>query len=101
MVVAGAVKFEEIVKLAQRYLEAIPSRTPPSPVTTQEPEQQGERRVVVRKFAQLPVLMMGYHVPRTNSPEFYPLQVLETVLLSGQSSRMYQRLTSSCPSGFA
>ena len=92
MVVAGAVKFEEVVKLAQRYLEAIPSRTPPSPVTTQEPEQQGERRVVVRKFAQLPVLMMGYHVPRTNSPEFYPLQVLETVLLSGQSSRMYQRL---------
>jgi zinc protease len=92
MVVAGAVKFEEIVKVSQRYLEAIPSRTPPAPVTTQEPEQQGERRVVVHKFAQLPVLMMGYHVPRTNSPEFFPLQVLETVMLSGQSSRMYQRL---------
>lgn len=92
MVVAGAVKFEEIVKMAQRYLEAIPSRTPPAPVTSQEPEQQGERRVVVHKFAQLPVLMVGYHVPRTNSPEFYPLQVLETVLLSGQSSRMYQRI---------
>jgi zinc protease len=92
MVVAGAVKLEEVLKLAQRYLETIPSRTPPAPVTTQEPEQQGERRVVVRKFAQLPVLMIGYHVPRTNSPEFYPLQVLETVLLSGQSSRLYQRL---------
>ena len=92
MVFTGAVKFEEIEKLAQRYLEAIPSRAPPVPVTTQEPEQQGERRIVVRKFAQLPILMIGYHVPRTNSPEFYPLQVLEAVLLSGQSSRMYQRL---------
>jgi len=92
MVFAGAVKFEEIVKLAERYLEVIPSRSPPTPITTQEPEQHGERRVVVHKFAQLPILMIGYHVPRTNSPEFYPLQVLETVLLSGQSSRMYQRL---------
>jgi len=92
MVVAGAVKFAEIVKLAQRYLEGIPSRNTPAPVTTQEPEQQGERRLVVRKFAQLPVLMIGYHVPRTNSPEFYPLQLLETILLSGESSRLYRRL---------
>jgi zinc protease len=92
MVVTGAVKFEEIVNLATRYIEPIPSRTPPAAVTTQEPEQQGERRVVVRKFAQLPVLMMAYHVPQTNTPEYYPLQVLETVLLSGQSSRLYQRL---------
>jgi len=47
---------------------------------------------VVRKFAQLPILMVGYHVPQTNSPEFYPLQILETILFTGQSSRMYQRL---------
>ena len=92
MVVAGAVKFAEVVKLAERYLEAIPSRTPPAPVTTQEPDQQGERRLVVRKFAQLPLLMTAYHVPRTNTPEYYALQLLETILLSGQSSRMYQRL---------
>ena len=29
---------------------------------------------------------------RPTTPEYYPLQVLETVLLSGQSSRLYQRL---------
>jgi zinc protease len=92
LVVAGAVKFAEIVKLAERYLGAIASGTPPAPVTTQEPEQHGERRLVVRKFAQLPVLMTAYHVPQTNTPEYYPLQVLETILLSGQSSRLYQRL---------
>ncbi len=92
MVVTGDVKFEEIVALAQKYIEPIPSHDPPPKVTTQEPEQQGERRIVVRKFAQLPILMVGFHVPQTNSPEFYPLQVLETILFTGQSSRMYQRL---------
>jgi len=92
MVVTGAINFEEIVTLAEKYIESIPSHDPPPKVTTQEPEQQGERRIVVRKFAQLPILMVGYHVPQTNSPEFYPLQILETILFSGQSSRTYQRL---------
>jgi zinc protease len=92
MVVSGDVKLEEIVALAEKYIEPIPAHDPPPKVTTQEPEQQGERRVVVRKFAQLPMLMVGYHVPQTNSPEFYPLQILETILFTGQSSRMYQRL---------
>jgi zinc protease len=92
MVISGDVKFEEIVVLAQKYIEPIPSHDPPPAVTTQEPEQHGERRVVVRKFAQLPIMMVGYHVPKTDSPEFYPLQILETIFFSGQSSRLYQRL---------
>src|SRR5262249_13746957 len=43
-------------------------------------------------FAQLPIVMMGYHVPEAANPDYYLLQVLNTVLFDGQSSRMYQRL---------
>lgn len=92
MVVVGDVTFDEIVKLAQKYIEPIPSRGLPPRVTTREPEQLGERRVTVRKFAQLPMVMMGYHVPESADPDYYPLQVLQTILFEGQSSRMYQRL---------
>ena len=92
MVVTGAVKFDEIVKLANKYIEPIPSHDPPPPVTTQEPEQRGERRVTITKEAQLPIVMMGYHVPKTADPDYYPLQVLNNVLFFGESSRMYQRL---------
>jgi zinc protease len=92
MVVAGDVSADEIFRLAQKYIEPIPSHDPPPKVTTQEPEQMGERRVVIKKFAQLPMLMVGYHVPPTSNPDYYPLQVLQTILFSGQSSRMYQRL---------
>jgi len=92
MVVSGDVTLDEIVKLAEKYIEPIPSSAPPPPITTQEPEQLGERRVVVRKFAQLPILQIGYHVPATSHADYYPLQVLETVLFAGQSSRMYRRL---------
>jgi zinc protease len=92
MVAVGDVTFDEIVKLAQKYIEPIPSRGLPPKVTTREPEQLGERRVTVRKFAQLPIVMMAYHVPESSDADYYPLQVLETILFDGESSRMYQRL---------
>jgi zinc protease len=92
MVVSGDITFDEIVKLAEKYIEPIPSNPPPPKVMTKEPEQLGERRIVVRKFAQLPILMMAYHVPETAHPDYYALQALETILFSGQSSRMYKRI---------
>jgi zinc protease len=92
MVVVGDVSSDEIVRLAQKYIEPIPAQEPPLKVTTKEPEQLGERRVVVKKYAQLPILMLGYHVPESANPDYYPLRVLEKVLFDGQSSRMYQRL---------
>src|SRR6185437_11688904 len=58
MVVVGDISADEIFKLAQTKLEPIPSHAPPPKVTTMEPEQMGERRVTVKKYAQLPILMM-------------------------------------------
>jgi zinc protease len=92
MVVAGDVKFGEVVKLAEKYIEPIPSHEPPPPVTTKEPEQLGERRVKIVKYAQLPMLMVGYHVPQASDPDYYALEVLENILTFGESSRLYQRL---------
>lgn len=92
MVVVGDVTADQIFKLAQKYIEPIASHDPPPKVTTREPEQLGERRVTVKKFAQLPLLMIGYHGIESANTDYYALKVLETILFSGQSSRMYQRL---------
>ena len=92
MVVVGDVKPEEVFALAEKYLEPIPAHAPPPPVTTVEPEQMGERRLVVHKPAELPLLMIAYHVPQTDNPDFYALNVLRSILFQGESSRMYQRL---------
>ncbi len=92
MVAVGDVKAEEVIALAKKYLEPIPRHDPPPPVRTIEPEQKGERRVVLNRMAQLPLQMLCYHVPRTSSPEHYPLEVLSSVLSEGRSSRLYRRL---------
>jgi zinc protease len=92
MVVVGDASPEEIFQLCEKFIEPIPSHAPPPPVTTIEPEQLGERRLVVHKPAELPIVMIGYHVAKTNDPDFYALNILRSVLFQGESSRMYQRL---------
>jgi zinc protease len=92
MVVVGDVSSEEIFKLCETYIEPIPAHPPPPPVTTVEPPQVGERRLIVHKPAELPLLMLGYHIPETNNPDFYALNILRAILFQGESSRMYQRL---------
>jgi zinc protease len=46
----------------------------------------------VHKPAELPIVMIGYHIAETKDPDFYALNILRSVLFQGESSRMYQRL---------
>jgi zinc protease len=92
LVVAGSVKPAEVLRLARTYLEPIPRQTPPPAVRTKEPEQMGERRVTVRKPAQSPMVMIGYHVPETRHADNAAIDILGRVLTEGRSSRLYRRL---------
>ena len=92
MVIVGDFQPEQVLRLAREYLEPIPAQPAPPPVTTKEPDQQGERRVTLSKFAQLPLLKAAYHAPAAADPDYVPLDVLERILLKGESSRLYQRL---------
>jgi len=92
LVVAGAVAFDEFTRLARKHLEPIPAHAHPPPVTTREPEQLGERRVTVCKLAQLPMLMVAYHVPEARHADYFSLCILRNILFHGQSGRMYLRL---------
>jgi zinc protease len=42
--------------------------------------------------AQLPIELIAFHVPETKHPDDSALDVLETLLAHGQSSRLYSRL---------
>jgi zinc protease len=92
LVISGSVKAKEVEALAKKYFEPIPAQKPPRPVHTDEPEQKGERRVMVQKQTSTPNLMIAYHVPETQSEDYYALDLLSSVLTSGKSSRMYSSL---------
>jgi predicted Zn-dependent peptidase len=86
---AGDVDPERVRKLAERYFGPIPRGEELPALTTREPAQQGERRVVVRQDAK-PSLMIGYHVPANPHPDSYALEALQSILASGRTSRFYR-----------
>ena len=92
VVVTGAVSEAEVLRLARKHLEPIPSQKPPPPVRTKEPEQLGERRVTIHKPAQAPILMTAYHTPEAKHADTPTLDVLARILTTGRSSRLYRRL---------
>lgn len=92
LVVVGATSFDEVMGMAKKYLEPIPAQAPPPTLRTKEPEQKGERRVKLEKSAQLPLLMIGYHVGDSRSPDYPVLEVLEALLSQGKSARLTSRL---------
>jgi len=92
VVVVGDIEPQETLKQIEAAFGALPSGPPPPKVTALEPRQWGERRVVVRREAQLPYLMMAYHSPNWQDPDAYPLEMLSRVLSQGRSSRLYHNL---------
>ena len=70
----------------------IPRAPDPPRMLAVEPPQNGERRLLVRKEAQLPIVYLAYRVPNQTSPDAAALEMLSTILSSGRSSRLYRRL---------
>ncbi len=92
MVFTGDVTAAEIFALAEEYFESIPAQQPPDPVRTIEPEQQGERRLIVEIDAQTPMLHMAFHAGAARDPETLPMRLLLEILVGGDSSRLHQLL---------
>jgi zinc protease len=92
LVLSGDVTAPEVFALAEKYLEPIPAQTPPPPIRTVEPPQLGERRVLVRKAGQQPLVEVAYHAGSARDADAEALDLLRTVLGGGESSRLYRRL---------
>ncbi len=90
MVVVGDVTPEEIFELAEDYLEDIPAQEPPADVRTVEPEQQGERRVVIETDAQTPLLHVAFHAGAAADPETLAMRLLLSILVYGDSARLHR-----------
>jgi zinc protease len=92
LVAVGDFKASEVLAKIRAKFGRIPKGPPAPPVLAVEPPQNGERRVVVKKQAQLPIVYLGYHVPNQKSPDAFALEMLSTILSEGRASRLYKRL---------
>jgi len=92
LIVVGDFKREELLPRIEKAFGSMPKGIAPNQERDVDPKQTGERRVFVKKEAQLPYIVMGYHVPNLREPDSYVLEVIATLLSAGKSSRLYQSL---------
>ncbi len=59
---------------------------------TEEPTQDGEVSVTVRRVGGTPVLTVGYHIPAASDPDAAPVDVLDALLGDSPSGRLYKDL---------
>jgi predicted Zn-dependent peptidase len=76
----------------EKLFASIPRQPAPATVIDAEPPQLGERRIKLHKPAELPAVAIGFKGAAASSPDFAPLNLLASILSTGQSSRLYQRL---------
>ncbi len=93
MFVVGDVQPEAVLEKITARFASIPAQPAPRAITTVEPEQQGERRVVVDKDGiQAPIVAMAWHIGRASDAGQRPLRLLLSILAEGEASRLHQRL---------
>ncbi len=80
--------------LVKQYYAAIPRAPKPIPqVYTEEPEQSGPRRVVVKRAGQLGVVGLGHKIHAATHPDAPAVTVLSLILTDGKNSRLYKAIT--------
>ncbi len=93
LVVAGKFDQAKAKEHIIKYFGAIPKPTRELPQTyTEEPAQEGERMVTVRRVAKVGWAGAMYHVPSGPHPESAAVSVLSSILLSEPSGRLYKKL---------
>jgi zinc protease len=93
LTIAGKFDEKKALAYAEQYFGALkrPSRLLQE-TYTEEPAQDGERTVILRRVGKVPVVGVAYHVPGTAHPDFAILDVLTNVLTAEPSGRLYKAL---------
>jgi predicted Zn-dependent peptidase len=92
IVMVGDFNTAAALALVRKYFGSMSPKPLPKRFITPEPEQQGERRVVVRRAGSTRLVQIAYHIPEFGHRDRYALDVLEGVLSGGRTSRFFERL---------
>jgi zinc protease len=92
LVVAGAVAFDEVKRLAEKWFGPIEGGQRHERQLPQEPAQTEARHATTTAPVPLSALYKAYHMPARLDPRYHAIDLLSDVLGRGKSSRLHQRL---------
>ncbi len=93
LVVAGDFDPAAARAAIREYFAGIPARAQPPRPDLSEPVQAAEKRdSYVDRLAPRPALALAWQAPPRNTPEHFAFSLLDSILLQGRDSRLWQKL---------
>jgi zinc protease len=93
LAIVGDFEPAEAKKFVEKYFGPLKaSQLPPVPDLT-EPKQEKEKRVTkTDALAKRPAIAVGYHMPDRNTPDYYAMVLIDSLLIEGDDSLLHQEL---------
>ena len=99
VVAVGDFDSDNLFAQIEEYYGVLPSVPAPRLFSRPEPEQLGERRVIVERVVQTRFVRVCYHVPAATDDDWFALAMLDAILsgagMENKTSRLYQAMVKS------
>jgi zinc protease len=89
LVVVGDIDTDDAMRAVTRHFGGIASAAVTRCSLTAEPEQLGERRVVLSREGTTAYLKLGYRAPAASDADFFPMLVLDAVLTGAKGINLW------------
>ena len=89
--VVGDVKASEAMPMLEKYFSKVPGGPKPLKMTTVEPRQFAEKKVIIHDPSQ-PLYFEGYHRPNYTDPDDLVYDAIGDIFSNGRVSRLYRSL---------
>ncbi len=92
LVIVGDIQSGPTLELVKKYFGAFPEGTLPVDNYTAPPQHDKITEINIQKDISQAYLMMSTIGPKADSPDQFPLDLMATIIGSGESSRLYKKL---------
>ena len=92
LMVSGDVDPKEVFEKAKKEFGEIKNTAKIPEFKFVEPEQNGAKRILVKKESEVEMLALTFHIPNFQHKDQTTLSMLSQILYSGKSSRLYKEL---------
>jgi zinc protease len=89
LVIVGDVDPDDALRRVRQHFGGFAPGDEVSRMHTREPEQTGERRVVIRKEGTAAYLKVGFHAPAVSDPRWVPALLLDAVLTGAKGVNLW------------
>ena len=89
LVVVGDVDASDVMTRAEKHFASIPEGPVPQRIRATEPEQLGERRVVIEREGTTGYVKTVYRAPAAIEPDFFPMLLLDAILTGAKGVNLW------------